>query len=136
MDPLTVYFMSLSDSIDYDAFETAHQLTLANTPEHQLNAEFISKFTRLLISELYRVGVEEVRSDRERSTTKIQAALEDIRQQKGDKWNIIIYHKTALRMALEHSLAARTTFSEMPQSIKRITKKFSIIPPAEPLKEE
>jgi len=122
--------MPLSDSIDDDSFESAHRLTLEGTPKLLLATEFSATFTRHLINELSRAGVEEVKFDRERSTVKIQTALEAIQRQKDEKWPIFVQNRTALRMALEHELAARTTFSEMPSSIRRITETISVPPPA------
>jgi hypothetical protein len=125
--------------IDSDAFNTAHELAMENTPEDRLEKEFTGNMTRYLISELARMGNQAVVGDRAKSALKIQGALEDIRETKNDQWDIFLRSKLALKSALEHTLAARSTFSDMPPSIRHITQKFSavsVVPLSAPEKEE
>lgn len=128
--------MSLSENIDDDSFASAHGLTLSNVPQDQLETEFVSTLTRHLISALDRAGVPEVKENRERSARKVQAALEEIRQTKGQEWLIFMQNRSALRMALEHVLASRITLSEMPPSIRKITQKFSAVTLSDPFERE
>jgi len=127
---LTIFTMALSECIDDDSFDSAHRTALQMTPEQDLDVEFIPNLTRQLINELFRAGVDDVKNDRERSSLKIRQALESIRRYKASQWFVFLRNKIALRMALEHELASRTTFSEMPPSIKRLTQKISVPPPA------
>ncbi len=64
--------MALSDSIDIDSFDAAHQLTLSNVPEDRMEAEFIPTLTRYLISELDRAGAPKVRDNREKSSNRFR----------------------------------------------------------------
>ena len=119
--------MALSDSIDIDSFETAHQLTLSNVKEDQLEADFIPTLTRYLISELDRAGAPEVRSNREKSSSKIEAALRSIEETKGQEWSTVMRSAQTLRYALWNVLASRATYSEMPETYKRITQSFKAV---------
>ena len=131
--------MSLSDSIDIDSFDTAHKLVMDSVPEGQLENEFNDALTTRLISELDRVGALEVRSDRSRCRNKIAAALNSLQEEKGQEWQTLMRNSKALRYALWSILAARTTISEMPPSVRHITAQFKAVssaPPAANLKKQ
>jgi hypothetical protein len=113
--------------IDNDAFQTAYELAMTNIPEDQRGAKFTSVLTRYLINELARMGNQTVLGNRDKSALKIQGALEDIRLKKEDQWAVFLTSRSALKSALEHTLAARSTFSDMPQNIRHITQRFAAV---------
>lgn len=116
--------------IDTDAFYTAHELAIANTDPSNLETDFVPKLTLHLVTELARAGVTEVLEDRERAARKIRAALESVcNDHDPNGVQFLADQPLAAKAALEHALAARATYSDMPASIRRITSQFKVVVP-------
>jgi hypothetical protein len=102
--------------IDIDSFYSAHNLAIQSLPKNRLEAEFTGKLTEFLVHELCRSGVQSILSDPVTASSKIKAALDEIQQNKGIEF--VTEYRIAVMAALEHTLAARMTYSDMPQSVK------------------
>jgi hypothetical protein len=104
------------DDFKSETFSEAYDAALKTVPESHRAEIFVTTLTRNLIHCLTLEKNEEALQNPKLATTKIQAALTAVQEDKGIEF--VLSSKIALKAAFEHQLASRMTYSDMPPSVK------------------